>query len=263
MIDTLLMNALLAGCGLALLTGPLGCFVAWMRLAYFGDAIAHGALLGVVFGLFMEINMTAGIALAALAQALLLAWLTRRRELAGDTLIGVLSHGALALALVLLAWMGRSVDVQAYLFGDLLAIAQEDIALLFGFAAVSGGLLAWNWQGLMLMVLNADMAAVEGVNVFRLRLLLMLLVALAVALSIKVVGVLLITSMLVLPAAAARPLSRTPEGMAVLACLCGLLAVAGGVLLSFQTDAPTGPSIILAALAVFAASVLTGRRFSR
>lgn len=250
MPDPLLLRALAASAGLALLTAPLSCFVAWLRLAYFGDAIAHGALLGVALSLLIGADTLWGVAAVAVAMALLLAWM-RGRQLAHDTQLGVLSHGALALAMVLVALTGSPVDMQAYLFGDLLAVTEADIALLFAAAFTFAALLAWRWRALMLMALNADIASVEGVRVARLRLMLMLMVALAVALSIKIVGVLLITAMLILPASAARPLARTPEAMALLSTLMGLLASAFGVFFAFHYDTPAGPSIVLAALGLF------------
>lgn len=251
MIEPFLLNALLGGTGMALMCGPLGCFIAWLRLAYFGDAIGHAALLGVALALMFHVHFTLGILAAALLMATLLTLLQRDTRLASDTLLGVLAHGALALGLVLVALMHYPLDVQAFLFGDILTMTPSDILLMFVAAFIVIGLLALEWRSLMLMVLSRDIASVEGVRVERLRAMLMLLIALAVAVSIKVVGMLLITSMLIVPAATARHFARTPHGMAGLSMLAGVVAVAGGLYASYRMDTPSGPSIILAAIVLF------------
>lgn len=252
MIDALLLQALAAGLMLALAAGPLSCVVSWSRLAYFGDAVAHGALLGVVFALMINMETGPWIAVAALAQAGLLYALNKRGLLGSDTLLGVVSHGALALAMVLLSWKGQAVDAQAYLFGDILAVTWTDVAALGVFALLSGAWLKRVWPGLTLAALNADMAQVEGVNVARLRLCVMLIIALLVALSLKITGALLATSLLVLPAAGARPFARTPGGMAVVAVFGALMGVVLGMLAAFMFDLPIGPCVVLALIGWFA-----------
>ncbi|MDE3015863.1 MAG: metal ABC transporter permease [Pseudomonadota bacterium] len=252
-IDPFIVNALLAGIGVALVTGPLGCFVAWQRLAYFGDSIAHAALLGVVLALLTHMDLSVGIIAVAVAVTLGVVWLEREKRLASDTLLGMFAHGALALALVLIALSPSiTIDVNGLLFGDILAVSRQDITLIFAMAIVTGLLLALSWRDLLRLTVHADIARVEGVKVDRLRLLLMLTIALSVAVSIKIIGILLIVSLLIIPAAAARYFAKTPTQMAILASLAGMLAVCGGLAASLQFDTPSGPSIILAALAAFA-----------
>jgi len=259
-MDTLLLQSLAAGLGVALMCGTLGCFVSWLRLSYFGDTIGHAALLGVALGLLLDIAPGSAVIAVSLLLAAALAFLQRERSLSADTMLGVLAHGSLALGLVLLAVMQVTVDVQAYLFGDILAASEGDTAVIYAVAALVLALLAYHWRGLMMMVLSADVASVEGVNVPRLRLLLALAIALVVAVSIKLVGMLLVTSLLIIPAASARPFARTPAAMAVLATLAAALAVAGGLSASFAWDLPAGPAIILAALALFTLSFCLTRR---
>lgn len=254
-MESFLIHALLGGLGVALMAGPLGCFIAWQRLSYFGDTIAHAALLGVVLGLAFDVDTTWGVLATSLLLALVLVQLQKERRLASDTLLGVLAHGALALGLVLLALATSvQVDVQAYLFGDILAVSTHDLLGIFSAAALVLVALIVAWPRLMMMVMNAEIAQVEGVHAARLRMLLMLLIALVVAVSIKVVGMLLITSMLIIPAASARYFARTPSQMAVLASCIGAASVSAGLYASLVWDTPSGPSVILAALALFAVS---------
>lgn len=253
MTDPFLLRALAAGMGVALMTGPLGCFIAWQRLTYFGDTIAHAALLGVVLALLGGLPPFLGIAAVAAAVSLAVFHLEKSRAHAFDTLLGMAAHGALALGLVLISLSRRvTVDVNALLFGDILAVGEADIAWIYVMAFGCVGLLIGCWRPLMRLTLHPDIARVENVPVDRLRLCLMLAIALSVAASVKVVGLLLITSLLIVPAAAARCVSTTPTQMAIRASLAGMLSVGAGLWASMRWDTPSGPSIILAAIGVFA-----------
>jgi zinc transport system permease protein len=251
-MDEFLLRALAAGLGLALVAAPFGCFVVWRRMAYFGDTLAHTALLGVVAGIAIGIDPLAGVAAVALASAILLARDGRRRLLPSDTWLGIVSHGALAAGLVALSRMeGVRVDLMGLLFGDVLAVGWWDVAMVWGGGGMALAMLALLWRPLVAMSVDEELALVEGHHVKRARLGLMVLVALVVAAAMKVVGVLLVTSLLVIPAATARRLSRTPEQMAAFAALCGSVAVGGGLAASWSFDTPTGPTIVVAAVALF------------
>lgn len=241
---------MVAGIGVALACGPLGCFVVWRRMAYFGDATSHAALLGVALALALEIPVAAGVALTALAMAFLVSAATGRTY-AMDTMLGVASHGALAAGLVAVSFLPSvRLDLLSYLFGDILAVSKSDIAFIYVGAAVIAGLIAWRWRKLLLATLNEDLAVSAGVSPARERMVLTLSLALLVAVSIKVVGALLITAMLIIPAAAARTMSRTPGGMAMLSVSVGVLAVVFGLQGSLQFDTPAGPSIVSAAISI-------------
>ncbi len=259
MLDDFLLRALLAGFGIALVAGPLGCFVVWRRMAYFGDSLAHSALLGVALGILLGIDRNVGIVATAVTIALLLALLERQRWLALDTLLGILSHAALSLGLVAISLMpGVRIDLMSYLFGDILAVMPADLLWILGGAlAVLVGLAAL-WQPLLSATVDADIAHAEGVPVAATRLAFMLLIAIVVAIAMKIVGILLVTSMLILPAAAARRLARTPEQMAVTASLLGCVAVAAGIYGSFRWDTPSGPSIVVAATLVLLLGAAAG-----
>lgn len=248
-IDMFIINAWLAGVGISLMSAPMGCFIAWQRLVYFGDAVAHAALLGVVLALLSGIAPVAGIVFIAVLVAVLVASLHRDFLLPADTLLGIFAHGSLALGLVIIAISPSiTIDVNGLLFGDILAVTRADLKLIFGAAAISTLILWRHWKQLMRYVLYADIAQVEGVNIRHMRLLIMVMIAVIVAISIKLVGILLITSLLILPAAAARMIARSPNQMAAVAVVSSIMAVTGGILASLHFDTPTGPSIILAAL---------------
>lgn len=259
MTEPFLLRALIASLGVAVVAAPLGCFVVWRRMAYFGDSLAHTALLGVALGLLLGIDPTLGILAAALALAILLVLLQRQQTLATDTVLGLLAHSGLALGVVALSFLpGVRVDLMSYLFGDILAVSWTDlIGILAGGAVALAGLAAI-WRGLLSLTVHEELARAEGVPAFRLRLIFVLLLAVVVALGMKVVGVLLITSMLIIPAATVRRFSRTPERMAVLAALAAATASVLGLAASLFWDTPAGPSIVVAEIALFAAGLILG-----
>ncbi len=244
--------ALLAGFGVALVAGPLGSFAVWRRMAYFGDTLAHSALLGVAFGLLLSINLNLAVVLVCLGLALILVVLQQNRVIATDTLLGILSHSTLALGLVCVSLFGdQRVDLMAYLFGDLLSATVNDVITIYvvtGFVLV---VLIKLWRPLLAITVHEELARVEGIPVAAVRTTLMLLMALVIAIAMKVVGVLLITALLIIPAAASRRLTHTPEQMAMVASVLGCLAVAGGMAASFFMDTPAGPSVVLSASVLF------------
>ena len=250
-------RALLAGVGVALAAGPLGCFVVWRRMAYFGTSLAHTAFLGIALGIAAGIAPMFGIAVAAIVVAVLLVLLQRQNRLADDTLLGILAHGGMALGLVALSFLeGMRVDLLTYLFGDVLAVSWADLGWIYGAGVVSLGVLALLWRRLLLISVHAELSQAEGVAVLPIRLAFMVLLAILIAVAMKVVGILLITSLLIIPAATARRFAATPERMAVLAAGIGVLAVLGGLSASILADTPSGPSVVTAATALFAASAL-------
>nr|WP_246157149.1 iron chelate uptake ABC transporter family permease subunit [Sneathiella litorea] len=253
MMDDFILRALAAGIGVALIAGPLGCFVVWRRMAYFGDSLAHSALLGIALGLLYGININLGTVIICSLFALLLVWLQQRRVLATDTLLGILAHAALSIGMVALSFLNNvSFDLYSYLFGDILTVRISDLYWIYGGGLFVIGLLVMNWSSLTLMTLHEDLARAEGVNTVWANILLMLLMTIVVAVSIRIVGILLITSMLIIPAATARQLVSSPENMAIWAAILGLIAVVAGISGSIEFDTPSGPSIVTAAAIMFA-----------
>ncbi|TPE53959.1 hypothetical protein FJM51_02365 [Amaricoccus solimangrovi] len=258
MLGDFVLRACLAGIGVALAAGPLGCFVVWRRMAYFGDATAHAALLGVTLSLALNLPVVLGVAAMAVAMALTVA-LASGRTYAVDTMLGVASHAALAVGLVALSFLsGVRVDLMGYLFGDILAVTAADLAVIFGGAALVSALIAWRWRRLLMATINPDLAAASGVDAGRERLILTLALAVLVAVALKVVGVLLVTAMLIVPAAAARAFARTPEEMWGLAVAVGVASSLAGIWGSWTWDTPAGPSIVVAAVLLLALANAAG-----
>jgi zinc transport system permease protein len=256
-MDDFLLRALVGGMGIALLAGPLGSFIVWRRMAYFGDTLAHSGLLGVGLAVAIDITPGLGILIICVLIALDLVALQRQRQLASDTLLGILSHTSLSLGLVALALLETvRIDLISYLFGDILAITAKDLYWIWGGVVVVLSVLITMWRPLLRMTVHEDLAKVEGVPVFGVRLLLMLLIAIVIALAMKIVGILLITSLLIIPAATARRFAQTPESMAIFASVAGCIAVILGLTGSFYWDTPAGPSIVLAAAALFGIGLL-------
>lgn len=252
MPDDFMIRAALAGLGVALAAGPLGSFVIWRRMAYFGDATAHAAILGVALALALGLPVMAGTVIVALAMAGTISALAGRGW-AVDTLLGVLAHSSLAFGLVAASQIpGARLGLEGWLFGDILAVGRTDLLVIWGGAALVAGLLAWRWQALLTCTLNEDLAQASGLHPGRERLILTLALALTVAVSLKVVGALLIAAMLIIPAATARVFARSPEGMAVGATALGGLAALGGLFVSYHQDTPAGPSIVAVAALLFA-----------
>lgn len=258
MMADFFLHALVAGLILAVMTAPLGCFVVWRGMSYFGDAIAHSALLGVVLAFLFELPLIFTIIGVAITMALLLTRLQRNTQFTSDTLLGMLAHSGLALGIVLLSLHDEiRVDLMVYLFGDILAVSPHDLLGMYILASVVLILLWLRWKQFMLITLHEDIARIEGIHVERYRLVLMLMIALTVALSIKLVGLLLVTSMLILPAATARYYVRSPAQMAIVAIVLSILSVLGGLTGSFVWDTPSGPSIVLMAGSLFIIAYVT------
>ncbi len=259
-IDDFLWRALVAGLGVAAAAGPLGCFVVWQRMVYFGASVAHAALLGVALGMFLDVEPLAAILAICAIFAIAVALVPAHSPLANDTLLGIFAHAALAAGIVAIGLTGGTgKDLMGYLFGDILAVGRAELAwVLGGGAAILAGLAAI-WKRLLALTVHEELARAEGVPVPFVRLVFMLLLATAVALGMKVAGVLLVVSLLVIPAAAARPFVHTPEGMAGVATAFGGLAVIVGLFASLHWDIPAGPAIVLAAFVLFAVGAAVGR----
>lgn len=256
MIEPFLLQAFLAAAGLAILAAPLGCLVVWNRMAYFGEAIAHAGLMGVALSLAFKVDLTASVLLVSLAAAVFVLALSRQRLVPIDSVLGLMHHGALSLGIIATgALTGPSVDLRSYLFGDIYAVAPEDLYWLGLTAFVVLAALAWLWRPLLRVAVHSELAAAEGVPRERVRAAFIVLMALAVAMTIKFVGILLAVAFLIVPAAAARPFSTTPERMVAIATAIAIVAVAVGLYGSWTWDLPGGPTIVLA-MAVFGAASL-------
>lgn len=259
MFDDFFSRALIAGIGVALIAGPLGCFIVWRRLAYFGDTLSHAALLGVALAFLFEVNITLAVFGVSACVSIALLLLQRHATLSSDALLGLLAHSALALGLVVLAFMTWiRMDLMGFLFGDILAVSKMDIAVIWIGGAVVLAILIVIWRPLFAATVNHELAEAEGMKPERANLIFMLLMAAVIAISMKIVGVLLITAMLIIPAATARRFSATPEQMAAIAAGIGAISVTGGLFGSLEWDTPAGPSIVVAAMLMFILSLIAG-----
>ncbi|ACL31882.1 zinc ABC transporter permease subunit ZnuB [Glaesserella parasuis] len=253
----ILFPAWLAGVFLTFITAPLGAFVVWRKMAYFGDTLSHSALLGVALGIFLQIDPYIAVILMTVILALCLVWLEQRSTHSVDTLLGIIAHCSLSLGVITISLLDNvRVDLMSYLFGDLLAIGFNDV-LFIGIGVIGiATLLALYWKKLLAITVSPELAQIEGLNVARLRLLLMLLTALSIALSMKFVGALIITSLLIIPSATARRFAKTPETMVIYAIGLSILSVSGGLLLSALKDTPAGPSVVVCAGTLFLLSLI-------
>lgn len=268
MTEPFIIRAALAGIGVAVVAGALGCFVVWRRMAYFGDSLSHSALAGIPLGLLAGIEPDYGVFAVAATFAFVFAFLFRNGPLATDTVLGIIAHASLAVGVVAISLTDITIfNLHAALFGDILTVRAHDIVRIYICSAVVIAALMLNWDSLVLMTISDDLAKAEGVNTFRLGFLLMFLMAVVVAVSLRAVGVLLVTSMLIIPAAAGRMLARSPEMMAVLSCAVGAVSVIAGIYGSLLYDTPSGPSIVTVCSAifiiVFAGSAVFERVFKR
>lgn len=252
----ILFPAWIAGLLLALITAPLGAFVVWRKMAYFGDTLSHSALLGVALGIFLQIDPYLAVIGMTILLALALVWIEQHSSHSVDTILGIIAHTSLSLGVITISLLDNvRVDLMSYLFGDLLAINYNDVLFITIGVALISLILARFWKKLLSITISPELAQIEGLNVARLRVLLMLLTALTIALSMKFVGALIITSLLIIPAATARRFARTPEMMVAFGVLFSILAVSGGLALSAWKDTPAGPSVVICAGALFLLSL--------
>lgn len=247
-----LLFALFGGLGIAIISAPLGVFMVWQRQSYFGATLAHSALLGVSMGLFLEMDLSVSVILFALIIAFGIHQLAQKTQLSSDTLLGILAHSSLALGLALLSLQNTvQIDIMGYLFGDILSVTSTDLMLISLVGLITLVFYLFHWRDLLNITLNPELAQVEGVRVKAIQLQYVLLLALMIALSMKIVGVLLVTSLLIIPAAAARRFAQTPEAMLLYSMVLGIISVILGLGTSMTWDIPTGPAIVLVATAIF------------
>ena len=245
-MEDFVSRALIASLAVSVIAGSLGCFVIWKRLSYFSDSISHSALLGVGLGIISGLGMNFGLIIVGAIFAALVVALQQKDLLSNDAILGIFSHIALSVGIVVLGFVGDSnTDYFAYLFGDILSITSSDIYWIFTVMAIVLALLVMNWKKLLLLTLNEELATAEGLNKVFYELLFMFLIALAVSVSVRIVGVLLITSLLIMPPAIARAFSRSPLSMIIGSVAVSVITVLLGLYASIEFDVATGPAIVI------------------
>ncbi len=257
MFDDFIVRAFAAGIGLAFITGPLGCFIVWRRLSYFGDTIAHSALLGVVIAYALDFNLIIAVFVVSCILALSLLFLQRRTNLPDDALLGLLAHSVLAIGLVLLGILSFiRIDLMGLLFGDILSVNVTDLLFVWIGGSIVLIVLILIWRPLFAGTVNLELAKAEGLNPDLANAIFTLLIASVIAISIKIVGILLITGLLIIPASASRNLSSTPIQMAIISSIIGVASVVLGIQTSMIWNTPTGPTILTITLGVFILTLL-------
>ncbi len=244
----LFTNVVLVILAISIAVGPLGSFVVWQRLSYFGDTVSHSAVLGVTIAMIMKVNYIFGILVVAFVPSLIL--LNLRNCYTKDMMFSIVSNSSTAVALVLFSIIAPYTSIMSLLFGDILTVDSSDILLTYFLACVIVVVTVTQWKNLLLITISRNLAIVANINVKLLQLTFMTLLSIFIALSINVVGALLVTSLLVVPTATARVLTHKPVSMVVISSIICFIASLGGLLISFQFDSPTGPSIIVASTAV-------------
>ena len=264
MFDDFFIRALVAGIGIAFVTGPLGCFVVWRRLSYFGDTLAHSALLGVTLAYSFELNIALSVFLISSLIAVILIQLQKKTNLPGDALLGLLAHSSLAVGLVVIGFLTFiRFDIMGLLFGDILAVNTNDLLIIWVGGPIILITLKLIWKSLFASTVNYELAEAEGLNPDRAKAVFTILMAAIIAISIKMVGLLLITGMLIIPAAMARNISNNPKQMVLFSIIGGLLSVVMGLFGSLEINTPSGPSIITAGLILFILSLIKIKRLSQ
>jgi zinc transport system permease protein len=262
-LEPFFVRAIVAGLALAVVAAPLGCFVIWQRMAYFGETVAQASLIGVALSLALRLDITLGVVVIAVVVAFLLLWFGRQQVVALDSVLGLLHHAALATGVIAMSMLkGPPVDLVGFLFGDVFAVTTGDIAWIAGGGAAVLAIVAWLWQPLLRLAVHEDLAAAEGIDRRRVRAIFTILLAVTIAVAMKIVGVLLVMAFLVVPAVAARPLAGTPERMVLLTAVVAAASVVLGLSLSATFDSPGGPSIVIV-MSLAAAASLTAAGFIR
>ncbi len=257
-MDEFLLRALAGGLLVAAISAPLGCLVVWQRMAWFGSTLSHAALLGIALGFLLGLDLKLSILLMSVAMTVLLLLMQRFPDIGSDTVLGILAHGSLAIGLIAISLIpSLRIDLMAYLFGDILTITWSDIGWILAGSVVVMVTLARIWNPLLSSIVHADLASVDGHQRGRLQFVFLMLLSVAVAVSMQVVGLLLVVSLLVIPAATARGYATSPERMVFLALLVAVVSVVLGLVVSYLLDTPTGPSIVAASTLLFALATIS------
>jgi zinc transport system permease protein len=247
-LDDFLLRAVLAGLIMVVIAAPMGCLMVWQRLAFLSDTLGHAAVLGVGLGLMLQLEPIFGVLAVALVIVFSLSRVSSFNSALSETTLAIISHTGLAGGIILVGLLpGPAVNLEAILFGDLLATTSADLLNLLLTTVVLLVLLLRHWRAFVAVSVSREIAQAEGIEVRRIQFLMYIMIALLVAVMMKVMGVLLIAAMLVIPTTSARLFSRSPEQMVYISGLYGLFALGGGITSSFHFDWQTGPAIVVSA----------------
>jgi zinc transport system permease protein len=257
----LILTASLASIGISVISAPLGCVLLWQRLAFLGDTISHASLLGVAIAIAFAMPVMMGVFLIVILIAYFMS--LNHQIISNDTFLAITAASCMAIAMLFISKIPQSIDLENYLFGDILAVDYLDILIIYGLGAILFLWLCWRWRSILLIAINEDLAQASGINSKRLLLEFRIVVGCVIGLAMKVVGILLISSLLIIPAATARNFSKNPEQMALLATLFSVFASVLGILLSFYADLILGPVIIVLLFLMFSLSFAKSHMYTQ
>lgn len=246
----ILIKAMLVGIGIAIISGPMGSLIVWQRMAYFGDTLAHATLLGASIAAMLNINIYYGLIFTCVLIAIILKLTSK--NFTNDTTLSILSHSILAIGLISATLIKDTrIDLLGYLCGDILSITNNDLLWILGMDIIVFSILILCWNKFVFLTINRELAMVEGINVNKLQWILIILISLIFAISIRLVGILLINSLLIIPCSIAKLWAKSPTQMAILGSIYGCLSIILGILASIYLDLPTGAAIVVTAALIF------------
>ena len=261
-LDDFLVRSVIAGLIMVVIAAPMGCLMVWQRLAFLSDTLGHAAVMGVGLGLLLEVTPVFGVLAVALLIVFSLNRVNSFNSALSETTLAIISHTGLAGGIILVGLLpAQSVNLEAILFGDLLATTSADLTRLLITTVVLLLLLLHHWRSFVAVSVSREIAQAEGIEVRKVQFLMYIMIALLVAVMMKVMGVLLIAAMLVIPTTSARLFSRSPEQMVAVSALYGLGALVGGISSSFQFDWQTGPAIVVSATMLLLVTLAITRIF--
>jgi ABC-type Mn2+/Zn2+ transport systems, permease components len=248
-MDDFLLRSLLMGVGFSILAGPLGSVMVWRRLSFLGDTVAHSALLGLGFSLLFNVASTVMLTIVCVVFAIALIFMPLRSKVSLDAVLAILSHGSLALGLVVLGLLKQStLMLSGFLFGDILAVTPAEVIGTFALAGVMIVLLACFWRPFLTTLISEDLATADQVQIVWVKLAYAVTLGLAVGLLLKTIGVLLMTALLIIPATAARYIAQSPLQMMIISSCLAIVSYGFGFWGSYLWDTPTAPSVVVMAL---------------
>ena len=254
-----IQRALLTGSLLGATCAVLAVFVVLRRMAFIGVGISHAALGGVALGLLAGVSPVAAAGGFSVGVAWVIGWITRRGEVSEDTAIGIFFPTAMALGVALISLSGSyRQDLLGYLFGNILSVGPGDLWFLLGLSGVSLGILALFFKEFLFLGVDEEAAKAAGLPAAFLNYLLLSILAVTIVAAMKLVGIILVSAFLVIPAATGQTLARSVRGMVLISVASALVSVFMGLWLSWLWNLPSGASIVLFAAVLFFAAYLSG-----
>lgn len=251
--------ALLTGVLLAIPCAVLAFFVVLRRMAFIGVGISHAAVGGVALGVVLGLPPVATAAVFSVGVAWVIGWISGRGQISEDTAIGVFFPTAMALGVALISFTpGYLPDLMAYLFGNILSVRPADLWLFGALAAIALALLAGLFKELLFWGVDEEGARAAGLPTSLLRYLLLTVLAVTIVAAMKLVGTVLISAFLVIPAATGQAVASTMRGMLAISVTSAVLSVVGGLWLSWLWDLPSGASIVLLSALLFFTALMAG-----